>query len=207
MADREKAAQLDKFLEAGKANGYVLYDDIEALLPADYDSGPKLDEVLAAVERAGIELVVEPVGGVVDGPEMIGDIGAAIYTDDPVGVYVHEVGQVPRLARDAEIELGKVIGLVDASAERAKKDLVEANLMQAVVIARHYANRGVHVLELIQQGNYGLMKAAESFDHTRGYRFSVYAGWLARRCVIRAVRQSGGKAIVPPHLKPPFWIQ
>jgi len=207
MADRKKAGRLEELLEAGKKNGYVLYDDIDALLPADYESGPELDDVLAAVQRAGIEVVIRTDGDVVDEPEIVEEMGADIYTDDPVGVYVHEVGRLPRLTRAAEIELAKVVGLADASAERAKKDLVEANLMQVVVIARQYANRGVHILELIQKGNNGLMKAAESFDCIRGYRFSVYAGWLARRFVIRAMRQSGGKAIVPPHLKPPFWIQ
>lgn len=122
-------------------------------------------------------------------------------------VYVHEVGRVPRLTPDAEMELAKAIRLGDKDADRAKKDLVEANLWQVVVIARHYTDRGVHLLDLIQEGNNGLMEAANSFDCTRGYRFSTYAGWLARRFIIRATLQRGGEARIPPHLKPPDWVQ
>ena len=92
-------------------------------------------------------------------------------------------------------------------AEKAKKDLVEANLWQVVVIARRYTNRGLHILDLIQEGNNGLMKAAEDFDYTRGYRFSAYGGWLARRFIIRATLQGSGEASIPPHLKPPDWVQ
>lgn len=207
MTDDERAGRLEQLLDAGKKNGFVLYDDIDALLPVDYESGPELDVLLAAVERAGIEIVVEPGGGVIGEPETTDHVSDAIYTDDPVRVYLHEVGRVPRLTPDAELELAKAIRLGDASTERAKKDLVEANLWRVVAIARHYTNRGVHMLDLIQEGNRGLMKAAESFDYTRAYRFSSYAGWLVRRFVIRAARESSGRTIVPPHLKPPFWIQ
>ena len=207
MADGERAARLKQLLEAGKKNGYVLYDDIDALLPEDYESGPELDEELAAVERAGIEIVVEPGGGVIDEPEAIEDISDAIYTDDPVRVYLREMGRVPQLARDAEIELGRVIRLGSREAERAKKDLIEANLWQAVAIALQYPDCGVHILDLIQEGNNGLMKASESFDQTHGYRFSAYAGWLARRIIIRATLRGNGDAGIPPHLKPPDWVQ
>jgi RNA polymerase primary sigma factor len=207
MTDGERAGRLKRLLEAGKKNGYVLYYDIDALLPEDYESGPELDEVLAAVERAGIEIVVEPGGGVIDEPETIEDVSDAIYTDDPVRVYLHEVGSVPRLTRDAEMHLAKVIGLGNKDAEKAKKGLVEANLWQVAVIARQYPDRGVHILDLIQEGNDGLIKAAYSFDYTRGYRFSAYGGWLARRFIIRATLQGSAEANIPPHLKPPDWIQ
>ena len=203
MADTEKTDRLKRLLEAGKKNAYVLYDYLDGLLPADYESGPELDEVLAAVERAGIEIVVGPGAGVIDEPGTIEDIGDDIYTDDPVGVYLHEVGRVSRLTRDAELELGRLTRLDSRGAERAKKDLVEANLWQVVAMARQYPDCGLHILDLIQEGNNGLMKAAEKFDHTRGYRFSAYAGWLARRFIIRAVVQGGGEPRIPPHLKPP----
>jgi len=91
--------------------------------------------------------------------------------------------------------------------ETAKKDLVEANLWQVVVIARQHPDCGLHTLDLIQEGNNGLMKAAENFDYTRGDRFSAYAGWLARRFVIRATLQGSGEARITPHLKPPDWVQ
>jgi RNA polymerase primary sigma factor len=191
MTDSERAGRLEQLLEAGKRNGYVLYDDLDALLPVGCECGPELEEVLAAVERAGIEVVVEPGGGAIDEPETIEDISDAIYTDDPVRVYLHEVGRVPRLTTDAEVELGKVIGLGNKDAERAKKDLVEANLWQVVVIARRYTDRGLHILDLIQEGNEGLMKAAENFEYARGYKFSTYAGWLARRFIIRATLAAG----------------
>jgi RNA polymerase primary sigma factor len=207
MTNGEGAGRLKRLLEAGKKNGYVLYDDIDALLPQDYESGPELDEVLAAVERTGVEIVVEPGGGVIDESGTVEAVSDAIYTDDPVRVYLHEIGRVPRLTPEAEMELAKVIRLGTKDAEKAKKDLVEANLWQVVVIARRYTNRGVHLLDLIQEGNNGLIRAAESFDYTRGYRFSAYGGWLARQFIIRATLQRGGEAVIPPHLKPPDGVQ
>jgi len=192
MTDGEKAAQLKQLLEAGKKNGYILYDDIDRLLPPDYESGPELDEVLAAVEGAEIEVAAgEPGEDVIDEPDTNEDVSDAIYTDDPVRVYLHEVGSVPRLTPAAEMELAKVMRLGNEKREIAKKDLVEANLPKVVVIARHYTNRGVHLLDLIVEGNNGLMKAAESFDYTRGYRFRAYGGWLARRFIIRATLPGG----------------
>jgi RNA polymerase primary sigma factor len=207
MTDREKAARLSQLLEAGKKNGYVLYDDIDALLPEDYESGPELDEVLGAVERAGVEIVVEPGGDLMVEPETIEDVSDVIFSDDPVRVYLHEVDVVPRLTADAEIELAKTIRLGNKDAERAKKELVEANLWQVVVIARRYPDCGFHILDLIQEGNEGLMKAAENFDYTRGYRFSTYAGSLARRFIIRTTRRGSGEARIPPHRKPLDWVQ
>jgi RNA polymerase primary sigma factor len=185
MTDSERAARLNQLVEAGKKNGYILYDDIDALLPEDYESGPELDGLLAAVGRAGVAIVEDP-GDLIVEPETIEDVSDAIYTDNPVQVYWHETCRVPALAPDAEMELAKLIRLGNKDAERAKKDLVEANLRQVVVIARHYTDRGVHLLELIQEGNMGLMKAAENFDYTRGYRFSAYGGWWARRYIFRA---------------------
>lgn len=188
MTNGGNADQLRQLLEGGKNRGYVLYDDLDALLPEDYESGPELDKLLAAIEDEGIHIVADPTSDSVDQFEPVDDApGDGIYPDNPVRLYAREVGQLPRLTAEAEIRLAEEARLGTENAERAKKDLVEANLRQPIVIARRYADRGVHVLELIQAGNLGLLKAAGSFDSTRGYRFSAYAGWLARRFIIRSL--------------------
>lgn len=97
------------------------------------------------------------------------------------------MSKVPPLARDGEIELAGLIHSGKAEAETAKIRLIEANLRLVVAIAQRYANRGVHLLDLIQEGNTGLMKAVQTFDHSRGFRFSTYAAWWARRWIRRAV--------------------
>ena len=195
---------MKELLEAGRRNGYVRYDELDALLPKDYESGPELDTVLAALERAGVKVVVQPNNDAE--PAMIRDDAPAegIYTDDPVKVYLQEVGRVSVLSPEAEIELAKAIQLGAHDWERAKKDLVEANLRQVVRIASRYPDCGVHLLELIQEGNAGLLKAADTFDSTRGYRFSTYGGWLARRFVIRASLRGRRWQKALPHVKSPY---
>jgi RNA polymerase primary sigma factor len=173
----------DQLIETGKKRGYVLYSDLDALLAEDYEGGPELDDLLAALESASVEIRNETNIRVDRVPETIEG-----FSDDPIQVYLNEVGKVPQLTREGEIELAKVIQAGDPEAETAKRQLTEASLRLVVPVAERYATGAFHLLELIQEGNNGLMLAVDKYDHTRGYRFSTYATWWARRFIIRATR-------------------
>lgn len=182
----DKATGLKKLIESGKRKGYVLYDDIDELLPENYEWGREIDDLLSSIEGAGIEILDEPkiASGQTRQPS-----GEATDPDDPVQVYLVELAKIPQLTREAEIELAKVIQGGGQEAEAAKCQLVEANLQLVVSIAKRYANRGVHLLDLTQEGNTALMNAVENFGNNRGYKFSTYVTWWVRQSIIRTTRQ------------------
>ena len=120
-----------------------------------------------------------------------------ISLDDPVKVYLKEIGRVPLLTPDEEIELAKKIGEGD---EFSKKRLTEANLRLVVSIAKRYVGRGMHFLDLIQEGNVGLIKAVEKFDHTKGFKFSTYATWWIRQAITRAIADQARTIRIPVHM-------
>ena len=123
-------------------------------------------------------------------PEWIG-------VDDPVRMYLKEIGKVPLLSPDDEIELAKKIELGD---EEAKKKLAESNLRLVVSIAKRYAGRGMQLLDLIQEGNLGLIKAVEKFDYRKGYKFSTYATWWIRQAITRAIADQARTIRIPVHM-------
>ena len=132
--------------------------------------------------------------------EKIDDSVANIDTvslDDPVKVYLKDIGRVPLLSPDEEIELAKRIGEGD---DLAKKRLTEANLRLVVSIAKRYVGRGMHFLDLIQEGNVGLIKAVEKFDHTKGFKFSTYATWWLRQAITRAIADQARTIRIPVHM-------
>ena len=152
-------------------------DDMDpALFSEDEDADPE-DEI--DVEH--IDLSV---------PEGIG-------VDDPVRMYLKEIGKVPLLSPDEEIELAKKIELGD---EEAKKKLAESNLRLVVSIAKRYAGRGMQLLDLIQEGNLGLIKAVEKFDYRKGYKFSTYATWWIRQAITRAIADQARTIRIPVHM-------
>ena len=181
----DKATGLRKLIQTGKKKGYVLYDDIDELLPEDYEGGREIDDLLSSIEGAGIEILDEPKisSGQTQQPS-----GEPTNSDDPVQVYLAELAKIPQLTREAEIELAKLIQLGGQEAEAAKRQLVEANLRLVVSIAKRYANRGVYLLDLTQEGNTALMNAVQRFDYNGGYKFSTYVTWWVRQSVIRATR-------------------
>src|SRR3989442_6312508 len=117
---------------------------------------------------------------------------AAPWSDDPVDVYLREMDSVPPLSAEREIELAKIIERGGRDGERARKDLLEANLRLPVDIAREYASRDLHVLDLIQVGNNALLKALGQFDYKRGRRVAVYAAPWIRRAILRELRKKRG---------------
>ena len=120
-----------------------------------------------------------------------------IGVDDPVRMYLKEIGKVPLLSPDEEIELAKKIELGD---EEAKKKLAESNLRLVVSIAKRYAGRGMQLLDLIQEGNLGLIKAVEKFDYRQGYKFSTYATWWIRQAITRAIADQARTIRIPVHM-------
>lgn len=131
------------------------------------------------------------------GTESTDDISDPISLDDPVKVYLKEIGRVPLLSSDEEIELAVLIG--DGN-KFAKKRLTEANLRLVVSIAKRYVGRGMHFLDLIQEGNVGLIKAVEKFDHSKGFKFSTYATWWIRQAITRAIADQARTIRIPVHM-------
>ena len=176
---------VDKFYETLEANGV----DIDI---AGADLLPPIDDVLPEVEDlAGIEEVTE---------EEINDTEALVdsfSTDDPVRMYLKEIGKVPLLTPEEEMELAV---RVSAGDEEAKRRMTEANLRLVVSIARRYVGRGMVLLDLIQEGNLGLIKAVEKFDHTKGYKFSTYATWWIRQAITRAIADQARTIRIPVHM-------
>ncbi len=143
------------------------------------------DILLSESEREEIELIDDV------------DILEGVSTEDPVRMYLKEIGNVPLLSGDEEVELAK---LVEQGDEEAKKKLTEANLRLVVSIAKKYVGRGMPFLDLIQEGNMGLMKAVDKFDYTKGYKFSTYATWWIRQAITRGIADTGRTIRVPVHM-------
>ncbi len=153
------------------------------VLDLDFD-GPTMDEL--ALEELDAENLEEDISNI--------DI---VSLDDPVKVYLKEIGRVPLLTGNEEVELALKINEGD---DNAKKRLTEANLRLVVSIAKKYVGRGMHFLDLIQEGNVGLIKAVEKFDHTKGFKFSTYATWWIRQAITRAIADQARTIRIPVHM-------
>ena len=134
-----------------------------------------------------------------DEPDLVEDVDImeGVSTEDPVRMYLKEIGNVPLLSAEEETELAK---RVEQGDEEAKKKLTEANLRLVVSIAKKYVGRGMPFLDLIQEGNMGLMKAVDKFDYTKGYKFSTYATWWIRQAITRGIADTGRTIRVPVHM-------
>jgi RNA polymerase primary sigma factor len=184
MAIDDRAAKLEQLLQTGKAKGYVLYDDIDELLPAGYEGGVELDDILSELARNSVEVLEAPRS---DRAKEFKEDDEFFDENNPLHWYLREVPSMPHLTGEEEIELAKRISRREKDAENAMEQLIEANLRLVVETARHYSNSGRDMLDLIQEGNIGLMKAVEKFDYTRGYRFSTYAIWWVRQNIMRSM--------------------
>ena len=156
-----------------------LGDDLDADLPDNLDD----DIDLASVED---EELVDPV-----------DLAAEYNLDDPVRMYLKEIGQIKLLSAEEEVELAKRVSEGD---QNAKNKLTEANLRLVVSIAKKYSGRGLHILDLIQEGNTGLIRAVDKFDWTKGNKFSTYATWWIRQAITRAIADQARTIRVPVHM-------
>jgi RNA polymerase primary sigma factor len=193
----DKSEQLKQLVRMGKTRGFVLYDEIDDLLPPDYEGGAKLDTIFSELARNGVEVLEGPRVGREKGfieddrflrEKEIRDFSEQFGDSAPVQVNVREALTTPHLTREREIELAKRISYGEQDAEDALRQLIEANLWLVVATAKRHRNRGHDLLELIQKGNIGLMRAAKSFNYLREYKFSTYAIWWVRQTIMRSTR-------------------
>lgn len=205
-------AQLDELMHKGKARGFVTEAEIMHVFPNLENDLDAIEQVMDALEAIGVELVDQEVASVweqgktLDIVEQTGkkkkdelldgfDLGD-IY-DDSIQMYLREIGKVPLLKSEEEIDLAKKILKGD---EAARKRLTEANLRLVVSIAKKYMGRNLGLLDLIQEGNLGLFRAVEKFDWTKGFKFSTYATWWIRQAITRALADQSRTIRIPVHM-------
>ena len=209
---------LNGLVELAKTKKNVLeYNEINDAFRGFELTEDKMDQILEYLEKSNIDVVnsgIEDSGkeddlllgddddiilSEEDEVEIIDDVDVleGVSTEDPVRMYLKEIGNVPLLSTEEEIELAK---RVEEGDEAAKKKLTEANLRLVVSIAKKYVGRGMPFLDLIQEGNMGLMKAVDKFDYSKGYKFSTYATWWIRQAITRRLADTGRTIRVPVHM-------
>jgi len=194
----------EALLKKGKENGYVTYEQLaEELKGLEVDSDT-LDDLYNTLMENNIEILSEEVDNSNDEDENPSDLVVEDLTltkdvkiNDPVRMYLKEIGRINLLTTDEEFEYAR---LAEQGDEYAKKMLAESNLRLVVSIAKRYVGRGMLFLDLIQEGNIGLMKAVDKFDPTKGYKFSTYATWWIRQAITRAIADQARTIRVPVHM-------
>ena len=206
----EKNFEIKDLIEKGKAKGGSLTnnDILEALDGIDMDI-EQIEKLYETLEQNGIEITgyfenedldniveeVEQIESAEDMDKMLASEGLAV--DDPVRMYLKEIGKIPLIDASREVELAEKIA---EGNEKAKNELVEANLRLVVSIAKRYVGKGMFFLDLIQEGNLGLMKAVDKFDYSKGYKFSTYATWWIRQAITRAIADQARTIRIPVHM-------
>lgn len=202
-APQDKKAVVKELLELGKQKGQLNNQDIlDAIGEIDFDP-EQLEKLYDNLEQQGIE-IVEDMGDIKIDDIDLGEgkdsdfvADGAVTVDDPVKVYLKEIGRVPLLSSEEEIDLAIRIANGDV---QAKQRLSEANLRLVVSIAKRYIGRGMQFLDLIQEGNLGLIKAVDKFDYTKGFKFSTYATWWIRQAITRAIADQARTIRIPVHM-------
>ena len=209
--------KLDELYEYGRSKGTITYKEImDRLVELEMDAD-QLDHVLETLEAYGVNVINETadrqvilteeqaadqaaeaarIGGE-DNAQIDLSVPEGISIDDPVRMYLKEIGKVPLLTAEEEIEIAKQL---EAGDESAKQKLAEANLRLVVSIAKRYVGRGMLFLDLIQEGNLGLIKAVEKFDYRKGFKFSTYATWWIRQAITRAIADQARTIRIPVHM-------
>ena len=196
--------KMNALYELGRSKGSLTYDEIISVL-ANSDIDPeKFDSVLDTMDSMGISIIKDDASESKE-PEEEQDVDVledlsyqeGISIDDPVRMYLKDIGRVPLLKAEEEVDLAMRMEQGD---EEAKKKLVEANLRLVVSIAKRYVGRGMLFLDLIQEGNLGLIKAVDKFDYKKGYKFSTYATWWIRQAITRAIADQARTIRIPVHM-------
>ena len=216
----ELQAALQELIAQGKKDGMVPMADLNALLEKMDLSTEKIEEIYDKFEAMNIQLVSAELDldlgddvdlildddlsddidlSSMDEEELVDpvDLAAEYNLDDPVRMYLKEIGQIRLLTADEEVDLAKRVSEGD---QAAKDKLTEANLRLVVSIAKKYSGRGLHILDLIQEGNTGLIRAVDKFDWTKGNKFSTYATWWIRQAITRAIADQARTIRVPVHM-------
>ena len=202
MQKMSQTEEMAKML-AGRAHRHVLTPEQVSRAMEEQDFDPAgLDELYAALETRGVQVAEEETELPLLDEEQIGKLehelsAEGVALDDPVKTYLKEIGRVPLLSAEEEAALARA---AQAGDEDARRRLSEANLRLVVSVAKRYAGRGLPFLDLIQEGNLGLMKAAEKFEPDRGFKFSTYATWWIRQSITRAIADQGRTIRIPVHL-------
>ena len=194
----------NKLIKLGKSQGYVTYEQLANELKGLEIDSDSLDDLYNALTEADIDIVSEDGSDDASGEEITDTVQVEDLTmskdikiNDPVRMYLKEIGRINLLTSDEEFEYAK---RAEEGDEEAKKMLAESNLRLVVSIAKRYVGRGMLFLDLIQEGNIGLMKAVDKFDPTKGYKFSTYATWWIRQAITRAIADQARTIRVPVHM-------
>ena len=209
---------MQNLIMQGRKDGMIRATDLNAVLERMDMSPEKIEEVYDRFEAMNIQILsadldldlgdeIELLEDLDDDLDLSGvedeelvdpvDLAAEYNLDDPVRMYLKEIGQVKLLSADEEVELAKLVSEGD---QKAKNKLTEANLRLVVSIAKKYSGRGLHILDLIQEGNTGLIRAVDKFDWTKGNKFSTYATWWIRQAITRAIADQARTIRVPVHM-------
>jgi RNA polymerase primary sigma factor len=206
-----KKQNIESLIEKGKKKKYLTFQEIENYLGDEILNTTKVEDLYDALNTSGVELIDEKETGeekekakktgieAVSKKEIPSEstIKKRLEVTDPVKVYLKQIGQIRLLTADEEVGLAK---RVESEDEKAKRTLVQSNLRLVISIAKRYVGRGMSFLDLIQEGNMGLIRAVEKFDYRRGYKFSTYATWWIRQAISRAVATYGRTIRVPFHM-------
>ena len=204
--EKSDAEKVQDIVKKAKAKGKITYEELASQLG---DVTPdQIDKVFDAFEEMGVNILNDDFEDEPDIDDLkevenlkLDEITETSYegisVDDPVRMYLREIGKIPLLSYDKELELAKRILEGD---EEAKQELAEANLRLVVSIAKKYVGRGMLFLDLIQEGNMGLIKAVEKFDYTKGFKFSTYATWWIRQAITRAIADQARTIRIPVHM-------
>ena len=194
---------IKELIEKGKQKGMLTEHEIEETLSELELDVEQIEKIHDNLEDLGIDIVAEDIDQEIKKIEISEEdledlsVPEGINVDDHVRMYLKEIGKVPLLSPDEEIEYAQRMSDGD---EEAKKKLTEANLRLVVSIAKRYVGRGMLFLDLIQEGNLGLIKAVEKFDYTKGYKFSTYATWWIRQAITRAIADQARTIRIPVHM-------
>ena len=200
------AEKVQEIVKKAKAKGKITYEELAKEL--ENTNPDQIDKVFDAFEEMGVNILNDDFEDEPDIDDLkevenlkLDEITETSYegisVDDPVRMYLREIGKIPLLSYDKELELAKRILEGD---EEAKQELAEANLRLVVSIAKKYVGRGMLFLDLIQEGNMGLIKAVEKFDYTKGFKFSTYATWCIRQAITRAIADQARTIRIPVHM-------
>lgn len=232
MAKKQNKSRLEEIIEQllakGRKVGSLTSKEITDALHEEVElTAEQLDDMYEILQKSNIDVITDDVNSDVPQEDLIDDedesddvreakevsldlsIPEGVNIDDPVRMYLKEIGRVPLLSADEEIRLAQQIeaGAKDDASfkemregERAKKKLIDANLRLVVSIAKRYVGRGMLFLDLIQEGNLGLIKAVDKFDYTKGYKFSTYATWWIRQAITRAIADQARTIRIPVHM-------
>lgn len=199
--DPVSIGEVQNLINKGKKEGFLTYEEImDALEEVELDSDD-IERIYELFNEMDIDIKDESEKDRDDGELEVDDLDLSvpdgIGIDDPVRMYLKEIGKVPLLTADEEIELAKRMEQGD---EAAKRKLIEANLRLVVSIAKKYIGRGMLFLDLIQEGNLGLIKAVEKFDYRKGFKFSTYATWWIRQAITRSIADQARTIRIPVHM-------